>query len=70
MTPISSAYLSLDSTVRQYASAMGFWLEMRAALGDRWIEMRYEEMLDDLPEVSRSALRFLDIRSKRKCGFP
>ena len=61
LTPISSAYLSLEGTVKQYASAMGFWLDMRPRLGDQWLEVRYEELIDDLPRVARSTLDFLGV---------
>jgi hypothetical protein len=61
LTPISSAFLSLEETVRQYASTLGFWLVMRERLEDRWIEVRYEDMVDDLAGVARSTLRFLDV---------
>lgn len=61
LTPISSAYLSLEGTVKQYASAMGFWLDMRPRLGNQWLEVRYEELIDDLPRVARSALSFLGV---------
>ena len=61
LTPISSAYLSIESTVQQYASAMGFWLDMRPRMGDRWIQVRYEEMIEDLPSVARAALSFLGV---------
>jgi Tfp pilus assembly protein PilF len=61
LTPVSSAYLSLEGTVRQYASAMGFWLEMRPRLGDQWMYVRYEEMVDDLPGVARGTLKFLGV---------
>jgi hypothetical protein len=61
LTPISSAYLSLEGTVRQYASAMGFWLDMLPRMEDQWIHVRYEELIDDLPRVARSALSFLGV---------
>jgi tetratricopeptide (TPR) repeat protein len=61
LTPISSTYLSLETTVKQYANVMGFWLEMRPRMGDRWMEVRYEEMVDDLPTVARSVLEFLGL---------
>jgi tetratricopeptide (TPR) repeat protein len=61
LTPISSAYLSIEGTVKQYASVLGFWLEMRPRLGDRWLQVRYEEMIDDLPAVARSTLGFLGV---------
>ncbi len=36
LTPISSAYLSLEGTVNQYANVMGFWLEMQPRMGNQW----------------------------------
>jgi hypothetical protein len=61
LTPVSSAYLTLESAVNQYANVMGFWLEMRPRMADRWMEVRYEEMVDDLPGVARSVLGFLGL---------
>jgi len=61
LTPISSAYLSLEGTVNQYANVLGFWLEMLPRLGDHWMYVRYEEMVDDLPAVARSVLGFLGV---------
>jgi tetratricopeptide (TPR) repeat protein len=61
LTPASSAYLSLDGTVKQYASVMGLWLEMLPRLGNQWMQVRYEEMIDDLPKVARSVLDFLGV---------
>jgi len=61
LTPVSSAYLSLESAVKQYANVMGFWLEMRPRMGDQWIQVRYEEMVDDLPAVAHSVLQFLGL---------
>ncbi|HEY2083501.1 MAG TPA: sulfotransferase [Verrucomicrobiae bacterium] len=61
LTPVSSTYLSLDTTVQQYTNVMGFWLAMRPRMGDQWKEVRYEEMVDDLPSVIRSTLEFLGL---------
>jgi tetratricopeptide (TPR) repeat protein len=61
LTPVSCAYLSLESTAKQYASAMGFWLDMRPRLGDGWMHVRYESLVDDLPGVARSTLAFLGV---------
>ncbi len=61
LTPVSSAYLSLEGTVNQYASVMGFWLEMLPRLGNQAMYVRYEEMIDDLPSVARSVLEFLGL---------
>jgi len=61
LMPISSAYLSIEGTVNQYANVMGFWLQMRPRMGNQWIEVRYEELIDDLPSAARSALGFLGL---------
>jgi tetratricopeptide (TPR) repeat protein len=61
LTPISSAYHSIEGTVNQYANVMGFWLEMLPRMGNQWIYVRYEEMIEDLPAVARSALGFLGL---------
>lgn len=60
-TPISSAYLSLEGTVNQYANVMGFWLDMLPRMGNQWIYARYEEMIADLPAVARSVLNSLGL---------
>jgi len=61
LTPASSAYLSLEGTVNQYASVMGFWLEMLPRMENQCMYVRYEEMIDDLPAVARSTLEFLGL---------
>jgi hypothetical protein len=58
-TPISSAYLSLEGTVNQYANVMGFWLEMLPRMGNQWMYVRYEEMVEDVTSVAKSVLGFL-----------
>jgi tetratricopeptide (TPR) repeat protein len=61
LTPISSAYHSLEGTVNQYANVLGFWLEMLPRMADQWMYVRYEEMIADLPAVARSTLKFLGL---------
>lgn len=61
LTPISSAYLSLEGTVAQYANVMGFWLEMLPRMDEQWTYVRYEEMVADLPTVARAVLGFLGL---------
>jgi tetratricopeptide (TPR) repeat protein len=59
--PVSSAYLSLEGTVTQYLSVMGFWRTLLPRLRNPFLEVRYEELVDDLPGTSRSVLGFLGI---------
>ncbi|MBI2928112.1 MAG: sulfotransferase [Verrucomicrobia bacterium] len=61
LNPVSSAYLSLEGTVQQYASVMGFWRAMLPRLRNPWLEVRYEELVADLESVVRRALSFLEI---------
>src|SRR5579859_350039 len=60
-TPVGAAYLSLEGTVNQYANVMGFLLEMLPRVGNQWMYVRYEEMVEDLPTVAKSALAFLGL---------
>ena len=60
-TPVGSAYLSLEGTVNQYANVMGFLLEMLPRIGKQWLYVRYEEMVEDLPTVAKSALAFFGL---------
>lgn len=59
--PVSSAYLSLEGTVTQYLSVMGFWRALLPRLRNPFLEVRYEELVDDLEGVARRALGFLGV---------
>jgi len=59
LNPVSSAYLTLEGTVTQYASVMGFWRAMLLRMRNPYLEVRYEELIDDLPSAARRVLDFL-----------
>ena len=40
---------------------MGFWLDMRPRMGEQWLQVRYEEMIEDLQAVARTTLNFLGV---------
>ncbi len=61
LTPVSSAYLTMDGTVNQYANVMDFWRAMLPRLKEQAMYVRYEEMVEDLPKVTRSVLEFLGL---------
>jgi hypothetical protein len=61
LNPVSSAYLTLSGTVVQYASVMGFWRFLRPILPQRWLEVRYEEVVADLERECRRVLEFLGV---------
>lgn len=59
--PVSSGYLTLEGTVTQYLSAMGLWRALLPRLRNPYLEVRYEELVDDLEGVARRTLAFLGI---------
>jgi hypothetical protein len=61
LNPVASAYLSLESTVQQYASVVGLWRALLPRLKNPWLEVRYEEMVMDLEGVARKTLQFLGV---------
>jgi tetratricopeptide (TPR) repeat protein len=61
LNPVSSAYLTLEGTVTQYRSVMGFWRAILPRLRNLWLEIRYEDVVTDLEAASRRALGFLDV---------
>lgn len=64
LTPASSAYLTLEGTVNQYANVMNFWLEMAPRLGNQCLYVRYEEMIENLSAAAGSVLAFLGLDFK------
>jgi hypothetical protein len=61
VNPVSSAYLSLATTVTQFASVMSFWQAMLPRMQNPFIEVRYEELVNDLEATSRRVLEFLGV---------
>lgn len=59
--PVSFAYLSLEGTVTQYLSVMGFWRALLPRLRNPFLEVRYEDLVDGLEGVSRRTLGFLGV---------
>ncbi len=49
----SSAYLILAGTVEEYAAVMGVWMGIKPLLKNPWLEVRYEDMVEDLEAVAR-----------------
>lgn len=58
---ISSAYLNLEDTAKQYASMMSFWKALQPRLNSPAMEVRYEELVADLESVARRTLDFLGV---------
>jgi len=61
LTPVASSYLTLEGTVAEYTAMMSFWLAMKPKIPGRFIEVRYEDMVEDLETVARQTLEFLGV---------
>jgi tetratricopeptide (TPR) repeat protein len=57
----SAMFLTLKNTAEEYASAMGLWRALAPRLSAPWLEVRYEDMVEDLEAASRRALEFLGV---------
>lgn len=57
----ASAYLSLEGAAEEYATLMTVWRTLAPMLKSSALEVRYEDMVEDLEAVSRRALEFLGV---------
>jgi tetratricopeptide (TPR) repeat protein len=58
---VSSAYLTLAGTVEEYISLMSLWRTLAPLLKNSHIEVRYEDMVDNLESEARRTLDFLEV---------
>ncbi len=58
---VTAAYLTLEGTVDEYAALVGIWQTLAPLLQGHYLELRYEDMVDDLESVSRKSLDFLGV---------
>jgi tetratricopeptide (TPR) repeat protein len=66
----SSAYLSLETTVEEYSALMGVWTTVAPLMKNQFLEVRYEDMVEDLESVARRTLDFLGVPwDPRVLGF-
>jgi tetratricopeptide (TPR) repeat protein len=54
-------FLNLEGTVGTYARVMGIWLTLQPLIKNPFLEVRYEDMVDDLESVARRTLDFLGV---------
>jgi len=70
LNPVSSTYLSLQTTVHEYASLMGFWRAIMPKMRNPHLEVRYEDLVEDLESMARRTLEFLGVPwDARVLGF-
>ncbi len=61
LNSISVNYLSLEETARKYAHVMRHWLVTREHTKADWMELRYEDTVENLEAQARRLLSFLGL---------
>ncbi len=61
LNPITAAYLDLEGTVEDYAAIMSLWRTFAPLMPAPHLEIRYEDMVEDLESVARRTLDFLGV---------
>ncbi len=57
----SAAWLTLAGAAKEYSDLMTVWQTMKARMVNPCLEVRYEDMVEDLESVARKTLGFLDV---------
>ena len=70
LSVVSASFLSLEGAVKTYTRAMGIWRTLKPLIKNPWLEVRYEDVVDDLESAARRTLGFLDVPwDARVLGF-
>ncbi|HUC83995.1 MAG TPA: sulfotransferase [Candidatus Acidoferrales bacterium] len=62
LNQVSATFLTLEDTVEEYVSVMGLWRTVAPRLPNPHLEVRYEDMVEDLESSARRVLEFLGVR--------
>jgi len=54
-------FLNLEGTVETYTRTMGLWRTLKPLIKNPYLEVRYEDMVDDLASAARRTLDFLGV---------
>jgi tetratricopeptide (TPR) repeat protein len=63
-TPLNqrhAAFLNLKDTVEEYVEDMNIWRTLAPMIPGRYLEVRYEDIVDDLESVARKTLDYLGV---------
>ena len=63
-TPINlrnAAFFNLKDTVEEYVEDMNIWRTLAPMMPGRYLEVRYEDMVEDLESVARKTLDYLGV---------
>jgi tetratricopeptide (TPR) repeat protein len=70
LTQTGAAFLTLDGTVTEYCDLMTVWQTTKARMKNPFLEVRYEDMVENLESVARPTLEFLGVPwDARVLGF-
>jgi tetratricopeptide (TPR) repeat protein len=58
---VSTAYLTLGDTVEEYTTLMSTWTTIRPLIKNSHLEVKYEDMVENLEGVARRTLEFLGV---------
>lgn len=61
LNPDSASWLSLEGTIDNYVSLMGLWLKLKPAVSEFAIEVRYEDIVQNLENNAQRVLEFLNL---------
>ncbi len=61
LNQVGAACLTLNSTAEEYTALMTVWQTIKARMGNPCLEVRYEDMVEDLESVARQTLDFLGV---------
>jgi len=59
--PLNSTYPSLEAAATQYTSMMSLWQTTKPLMPCPFLEIRYEDLTDNLESVARHTLEFLGV---------
>ena len=57
----NAPYLTLEGCVEEYIFLMRIWQELKPMISGHYLEVRYEDMVEDLESVARKSLDFLGV---------
>ncbi|HEU5122629.1 MAG TPA: sulfotransferase [Verrucomicrobiae bacterium] len=58
---VNSAYLTIEDTVEEYIALMGMWKTISLMIPNRFLEIRYEDMIENFEPLCRKVLNHLNI---------
>jgi hypothetical protein len=61
LNDFSVDFLELDSAVERLRFDLSLWQELRGKLANRWIEIRYEDLVADMPKAIAPVLKLLNL---------